>query len=157
MKADGSTHTANVPISWRDIKWNQFVELTGSEFDNEVAKLAAFCNIPLEVLLMNPLLLNACIEACKFIWTSNVDEYIEICPAKYKVDVEENDWGKLETAKAALKESGTNYWGAGETIVRTYCNEEIGDRSCIEVVGIVAFFLAKLEHSLPNSQDLMMK
>jgi hypothetical protein len=145
--SDGIEKSAQIPLSWRDISWRKYVNITGRKFQNEIEKLSEFVGVDYNVLLMNPLLLKACIDSCKFIWNSSAEEYIGICPAKYRLSVDDDEWGKIETAKVHIRNAGENYWNSAAEIINLYVNEDISDRPCIEVIGIAAFFLQKFQDS----------
>ena len=57
-KLDGQECKVKIPISWRDLTWDKYVELTYTKFDNEVHKLAWLTGIEIQVLLTNPLFLK---------------------------------------------------------------------------------------------------
>ncbi len=139
----GEEKTSLIPISWRNVTWKNYVLHSCRAYENELEKLAAFCGIETEILLQNPLLLKACLEACSFIWDTPLDDYIDFIPAKHKVLVEKEAWGKIEAAKSAISAAGDYPFKAGEEIVRLYLEIEIGDLPCIEAIGLVGFFLRR--------------
>lgn len=141
-KTDGTNHKLNIPICWRDLTWNKFVELEGTKFSNEIEKLSWLTSIELNTLLANPLFLKAIIDSCSFIWDEDIEVYSFI-KEEHKLAIAGLEWGKLEAAKAAIQSSGTNVWAAGVEVIRTYLEIEIGDKPCIEVIGLVSFFLPK--------------
>lgn len=144
-KTTDGDKSVEIPISWRDISWSKFVQLTSKDFDNELKRLAFLTGIELNVLLNNPMFLAALIESCQFIWTDDIEAYSSAIKAEYKVEVAQQDWGKIEAAKALLQANANNMWGAGSGIVKVYLDKDIGDMPASEAIGIVSFFLRKLQ------------
>ena len=143
-KLDGSIETKQIPVSWRDIKWSKFVEIEGTKFDNEVHRLSVVSGVEIEYLLNNLQLLNAIYEACSFMY-EDLTEWMEYVPHKYTlIDVGAVEWGKIEGAKAAILKQPENKWSGGAEVVKYYTDEDINERPCVEVIGVVAFFLSKL-------------
>lgn len=132
----------SVPVTWRDITWAKFIELTSTKFESEIHRLAWLADIEVKILLNNPLVLNAFIETCQFIWTENIEENATYCPAKYKVLIKDLEWGKFEAAKSAIQ-SSENIWAAGAQVVKVYLDIDINPMSAVEAIGIVGFFLRK--------------
>jgi hypothetical protein len=148
-KLDGTDQRLNIPISWRDLTWNRFVELKGKEFSNEIEKLSWLTGIEYNSLLSSPLFLKAIIESCSFIWDEDIEVYANYISPEHKLNIASLEWGKFEAAKSEVVKSSKNIWSAGEGIIKTYLEIEIGQKPCVEVIGLVSFFLSKLQ-SLPN-------
>jgi len=142
-KLDGTETTKHIPICWRDLTWLEFVNLSGTKFNNEIERLAFVTKIEIEVLQTNILFLKAVIDSCSFIWDSPIDDYAEYIEAKYKIEIKGLDWGKFETAKSLIQTNQANVWASGAEIVKLYLDIDINNKSCVDVIGLVSFFLHK--------------
>lgn len=151
-KLDGQECKVKIPISWRDLTWDKYVELTYTKFDNEVHKLAWLTGIEIQVLLTNPLFLKALIDSCSFIWDEDIEIYSNLVKPEHKKLIEDMnisalEWGKFEAAKSEIQRAGEDINKAAKGIIKTYLDLEVGQLPCIEVIGLTAFFLRKFTTS----------
>ena len=142
-KISGEDCKSLIPISWRDLTWSMFVELLGKEFKSEIERLSFVSGIDLNILENNPLFLSAVIDSCRFIWDTPIEDYAEYIDYKYKVAIKDLEWGKFESAKALIQSNQSNLWASGAEIVKLYLDIDINQKSCVDVIGLVGFFLHK--------------
>jgi hypothetical protein len=140
---DGTEKKKPIPIHWRDLTWAKFVELSGKKFNNEIERLAFVTGIESEILLANPLFLAAVIESSRFVWDTPIEDYTSYIKKEYSVQIKDQDWGKFEAAKSAIQVNPDNLWASGAEIVKLYLDIDINDKPCVDVIGLVGFFLPK--------------
>lgn len=142
-KLSGEDVKCMIPISWRDLTWDRYVELNSTKFENEIEKLSWLTKIDAQILLTNPLFLKAVIESCSFIWEEDIEIYSSLIKPEYKLKIKDLEWGKFEAAKSEIQRAGKDILKAGKGIIQTYLEIDISNLPCIEVVGLVGFFLRK--------------
>jgi hypothetical protein len=144
-KLDGTSDSSEIPTSWRDLTWKEFVDFNGKKFDNQIERIAYLTKINYTTLLNNPMFLQSVIESCSFIYKRSIEEWVDYIPEKFHVDIASAEWGKLEISKDAILRAKENQYEAGAKIVKTYLDIEIDHLPCTEAIGVVAFFLSKYQ------------
>lgn len=143
---NGIESSIEVPTSWRDVTWSKFIEFEYCE-GNQLDRLALLCGVKKPVLEANIFFTATIIQVCEFAFTADLNDYAKTINKKYKehlnVKIGSDKWGKLEACKKALQDVGESQYKAAAKIIKEYCEIEIDDEPCTEVVGLIAFFLPK--------------
>lgn len=160
--SEGEVTNVELPLTWRDVTWSKFVEYEGKEFKTALDRVFFMSGIPDIILLNNPLFLKGVIDACSFVldrdalaeYENHVSkEYVALIEEKKISNIGALPWGKIETAKALIKANENNVNAAANGIIKEYLGVEINDKSCVEVIGLVAFFLRRLQSSLSDTKN----
>lgn len=161
--SEGEVTNVELPLTWRDVTWSKFVEYEGKEFKTALDRVFFMSGIPEIILLNNPLFLKGVIDACSFVldrealaeYENHVSkEYVALIEEKKISNIGSLPWGKIETAKALIKANENNVNAAANGIIKEYLGVEINDKSCVEVIGLVAFFFAKIGEFFERYQEL---
>lgn len=136
----------HVPTDWTEVTFDKYVELVN--YDNGTIERRIAILIGIDYDLVNDLPAEdilGLIPAIAFSYEYDDIINANVVPKEYENwYIGHQPWSKLEEAKQAIaKLEGKDTINAGAAIVKTYTGQDIGQKSILESIGLVNFFLSR--------------
>lgn len=148
VNINGKPHAKDIPQSWNDLQWIDYIQALTAEKRNESdvdAVLEALTGIPRHVLAgMQPYDYRFILTQCAFYWNEQPTK--ESLPHDFvKVQIENDTWQKLIDAETEFKrvtQEDLPQIAAAQTIIQTYTGIDIKSMKVPEAYAYWDFFFS---------------
>lgn len=136
----------NVPTDWSEVTFDKYVQLVNDDDGSIERRIAILVGV--DYNLINDLPADDIIGLIPAIaFSYDYEDIIKanVVPSEYDGwYIGHYPWSKLEEAKQVIaKLDGKDTINAGASIVKTYTGQDINQKSILETIGLVNFFLSK--------------
>lgn len=161
VNINGKPHTKDVPQSWNDLQWVDYIHALTAETQNETdvdGVLEALTGIPKNVLVnMQPYDHRFILTQCSFFW-SEPPVMAELPTDFVRVHIENDTWQNLIDAEQEFKrvtELKLPQIAAAQLIIKTYSGIDIKGMSVPHALAYWDFFFGNSLIGQRNGKDYM--